>query len=42
MTDQQLREMLEKDLREKEMLENFDTTDRTKNAYGGLAEILKV
>lgn len=42
MTDQQLREMLEKDLREKEMLENFDTTDRTKNAYGGLAEILKL
>ena len=42
MTDQQLKEMLEKDLREKQMLEDFDTTDRTKNAYGGLAEILKV
>ena len=42
MTDQQLREMLEKDLREKQMLEDFDTTDRTKNADGGLAEILKV
>ena len=42
MTDQQLREMLEKDLKEKQMLEDFDPTDRTKNAYGGLAEILKV
>ena len=42
MTDQQLKEMLEKDLREKQMLEDFDTTDRTKNADGGLAEILKV
>ena len=42
MTDQQLREMLEKDLREKQMLEDFDPTDRTKNADGGLAEILKV
>ena len=42
MTDQQLREMLEKDLKEKQMLEDFDPTDRTKNADGGLAEILKV
>jgi len=42
MTDQQLREMLEKDLKEKQMLEDFNTTDRTKNADGGLAEILKV
>ena len=42
MTDQQLKEMLEKDLREKQMLEDFDPTDRTKNADGGLAEILKV
>tara|TARA_R100001086_G_scaffold125866_1_gene65102 strand:+ start:97 stop:1095 length:999 start_codon:yes stop_codon:yes gene_type:complete len=42
MTDQQLKEKLEQDLREKQMLEDFDPTDRTKNADGGLAEILKV
>jgi len=29
-------EMLEKDLREKKMLEGFNTTDKTKNANGGI------
>ena len=29
-------EMLEKDLREKKMLEGFNTTDKTKNAKGGI------
>jgi len=33
---------LRKDLKEKEILEDFDITDRTKNAVGGLAGILKL
>jgi hypothetical protein len=36
MTDKQLKEMLEKDLKEKEMLEDFNPTDREPNATGGL------
>ena len=33
---------LEKDLREKEILEDFDPTDRTENAKGGLAGIINL
>jgi hypothetical protein len=36
MTDEQLKETLEKDLKEKEMLEDFNPTDREPNATGGL------
>jgi len=50
MSNKELTDKLRKDLREKEMLEDFDPTDRTKNATGGrvqaagggLAGILKV
>ena len=35
-------EQLEKDLKEKEILEDFDPTDREPNAVGGLAGILKL
>ena len=35
-------EMLEKDLKEKEILEDFDPTDRTENAKGGLAGIINL
>ena len=35
-------EMLEKDLKEKEILEDFDPTDREPNAAGGLAGVLKL
>jgi hypothetical protein len=36
MSDQEVLDMLEKDLKEKEILEDFDPTDRTENAKGGL------
>ena len=50
MSNKEFADKLRKDLREKEMLEDFDPTDRTKNATGGrvqaagggLAGILKV
>jgi len=42
MTDEELLQKLEKDLKEKEILEDFDPTDRTENAKGGLINILKL
>jgi len=36
MSDQEVLDMLEKDLKEKEILEDFDPTDRDPNAKGGL------
>ena len=42
MTDQELLDMLEKDVKEKEILEDFDPTDREPNAAGGLAGVLKL
>ena len=35
-------QQLEKDLKEKEILEDFDPTDRTENATGGLAGIINL
>jgi uncharacterized protein (DUF433 family) len=42
MSDQELLDMLEKDVKEKEILEDFDPTDREPNAAGGLAGVLKL
>ena len=42
ITNQELIERLEKDLKEKEILEDFDPTDRTENAKGGLAGIINL
>ena len=42
MSLEEAERMLRKDLREKEMLEDFDVTDREPNAAGGLAGILKI
>ena len=42
MSLEEAEKMLRKDLKEKEILEDFDITDRTKNAVGGLAGILKL
>ena len=42
MSLEEAERMLRKDLREKEMLEDFDITDREPNAAGGLAGILKL
>jgi hypothetical protein len=42
MSLEETEKMLRKDLKEKEILEDFDITDRTKNAVGGLAGILKL
>jgi len=42
MSLEETEKMLRKDLKEKEILENFDVTDRTKNADGGLINILKL
>ena len=42
MSLEELEKMLRKDLREKEILEEFDVTDRKPNAVGGLAGILKL
>jgi hypothetical protein len=42
MSLEEAERMLRKDLKEKQMLEDFDITDRTKNAVGGLAGILKL
>ena len=42
MTLEEAENMLRKDLKEKQMLEDFDVTDREPNATGGLAGILKL
>ena len=42
MSLEELEKMLRKDLKEKQMLEDFDVTDRKPNAAGGLADILKL
>ena len=42
MTLEEAERMLRKDLKEKQMLEDFDVTDRKPNAVGGLAGILKL
>ena len=42
MTLEEAENMLRKDLKEKQMLEDFDVTDREPNAAGGLAGILKI
>ena len=42
MSLEEAERMLRKDLKEKEMLEDFDVTDREPNAAGGLAGILKI
>ena len=42
ISTEDLVEQLEKDLKEKEILEDFDVTDREPNAAGGLAGILKL
>ena len=40
--EDELRRQLLKDQEQKQMLEDFDPTDRTKNAEGGLINILKL
>jgi hypothetical protein len=42
MSNEELADRIRKDLAEKQALEDFDITDRTKNAVGGLAGILKL
>jgi hypothetical protein len=42
MSNEELADKIRKDLAEKQALENFDITDRTKNAVGGIAGILKL
>ena len=42
MSLEEAENMLRKDLKEKQMLEDFDVTDRKPNAAGGLAGILKL
>ena len=42
MSLEEAENILRKDLKEKQILEDFDVTDRTKNAAGGLAGILKL
>ena len=42
MSLEEAEKMLRKDLKEKEILEDFDVTDREPNAAGGLAGILKL
>jgi hypothetical protein len=42
MSLEEAENMLRKDLKEKQMLEDFDVTDREPNAAGGLAGILKL
>jgi hypothetical protein len=42
MSNEELADRIRKDLAEKQALEDFDITDRTKNAAGGLAGILKL
>ena len=40
--EEELRRQLLKEQEQKQMLEDFDPTDRTKNAHGGLIDILKL
>ena len=40
--EDELRKQLYKEQEQKQMLEDFDPTDRTKNAHGGLIDILKL
>ena len=42
MSNEELADRIRKDLAEKQALEDFDITDRTKNAAGGIAGILKL
>ena len=42
ISNEELADRIRKDLAEKQALEDFDITDRTKNAVGGLAGILKL
>tara|TARA_R100001591_G_scaffold8653_1_gene15419 strand:- start:1387 stop:1935 length:549 start_codon:yes stop_codon:yes gene_type:complete len=42
ITNEEMIERLEKDLKEKETLEDFDPTDREPNATGGLAGIINL
>ena len=42
ISDEELEKVLRKDLEEKQMLEDFDVTDREPNETGGLAGILKL
>ena len=42
MSNEELADRIRKDLAEKQALEDFDITDRTKNAVGGIAGILKL
>ena len=42
MSNEELADKIRKDLAEKQALEDFDITDRTKNAAGGIAGILKL
>ena len=42
MSNEELADKIKKDLAEKQALEDFDITDRTKNAVGGIAGILKL
>ena len=42
MSNKKFAERLRKDLKEKEMLEDFDPIDRDKNAAGGLIDVLKL
>ena len=42
MSLEEAEKMLRKDLKEKQLLEDFDVTDRKPNAAGGLAGILKL
>ena len=42
ITNEEMIEQLEKDLKEKEILEDFDPTDREPNATGGLAGIINL
>ena len=37
-----IRKAMEKEAKQKQILEEFDPTDRTKNAHGGLINILKL
>ena len=42
MSNEELADRIRKDLAEKQALEDFDITDRTKNAAGGISGILKL
>ena len=42
VTAEKIRKAKEQEAKQKKILEDFDTTDRTKNAHGGLIDILKL